>query len=218
MTDRVVVVGDGGHARVILDILEGDSRVAIAGFTSRAGEQSGDLLGYPNLGPDEILPEIFLQGCSRAFVALGDNTRRKAVSDHLKKLGYVLVNAVSRRAVVSRHASLGSGIAVMPGAIVNAGSTVADGSILNTNSSIDHDCKIGEFAHVGPGSVLAGCVVVSSGVLLGAGCRLLPGVRVGQGTIVGAGAVVVRDLPERVVAVGVPARVIRQALPELGHD
>jgi UDP-perosamine 4-acetyltransferase len=210
LKDKVVIVGDGGHAKVILDILESSGLVEIVGFTGMETPPSNTLLGYPFLGCDTLLPQLFESGVHHAFVALGDNGRRQRRSRSILEQGFTLINAISTAAVISRHACVGAGVAVMPGAIVNAGTHIGDGAIVNTNASIDHDCDIGNFAHVGPGAVLAGSVSVGDEAMLGAGCRLIPGIKVGRGAVVGAGAVVIRDLPDYAVAVGVPATLIKK--------
>ncbi|MEZ5399833.1 MAG: acetyltransferase [Bryobacteraceae bacterium] len=209
----VVLVGGGGHARVIADIIEAAGECRIEGFTSGEGPGAAPLLGYPCLGGDDVLPELLARGVRHAFVAVGDNGRRRACAEMLAGMGFALVNAVSPHAVISRHASLGSGVAVMPGAVVNAGTRIGDGAIVNTNASVDHDCEIGAFAHVCPGSALAGTVRIGEDALLGTGCRIIPGVSVGPGSQVGAGSVVTRDIPGHTVAIGVPARAIKHYKP-----
>ena len=206
----MVLVGGGPHAKVIVDILESSGALAILGFTDRERPEDKEVLcGYPYLGSDDVLAELFAAGVRHAFVAIGDNGRRKLCLDAVKACGFELVNAISPHAVVSKRARLGRSVAVMPGAIVNTGSRIEDGAIINTNAGVDHDCVIGECAHVGPGSAIAGSVRIGARVFLGTGCRVIPGITIGSDTIVGAGAVVVRDLPERVVAYGVPAAVKR---------
>jgi UDP-perosamine 4-acetyltransferase len=159
------------------------------------------VLGLTVLGSDDILPELFRSGVQHAFVALGDNRARLSVSQRLAHSGFRLVNAVSRRAVVSRHARLGTGVAIMPGAVINADAVLEDGAIVNTGASIDHDCRIGRYAHIAPGSSLAGNVTIGEGVLLGAGSSVIPGRSVGPWSIIGAG---------EITAVGVPARVVKR--------
>lgn len=95
----------------------------------------------------------------------------------------------------------------MAGVVINAGTAIGDGAVINTGATVDHDCKIGAYCHVAPGVNLAGCVTLEEGVFLGIGSRVIPGIQIGEWTTVAAGAVVVRDLPSRVVAMGIPARV-----------
>ena len=209
MKTRVVLVGGGPHAKVIVDILE-SSDAEIVGFTDKVRPADREsLCGYAYLGPDDVLPELFASGVRQAFVAIGDNGRRKLCLDAVRACGFELVNAISPHAVVSKRATLGESVAIMPGAIVNIHSRIEDGAIINTNAAVDHDCVIGECAHVGPGSAIAGSVRIGPRVFLGIGCRVIPGIKIGSDTVVGAGSVVVRDLPERVVAYGVPAAVRR---------
>lgn len=204
MRERAVVLGGGGHAKVVLDILGDADEIEVTGFTSAGGEPA-TLCGYRCLGTDAILDELLRSGVRCAFVAVGENRRRDACLRSVKEKGFQLINAISRRAIVSKHASLGEGVALMPGAIVNAGARLEDGVILNTNASVDHDCLVGRCAHIGPGTSIAGCVRVGAGALLGAGSAVVPGAVIGDWATIGAGAVVTADIPPGVVAVGVPA-------------
>lgn len=203
MKERVVVIGGGGHAKVLVDIIEQSLDIEIVGFVSIGEHET--LYGYPRLGNDDVLPAKFDSGVRSALLAIGDNRRRKVVIDMLRKIGFRLINAISPAAVVSKYVRTEAGIVVLPGAVVNAGSHLEDGVIVNTNASIDHDCSVGECVHVAPGANVAGCVRLEEGVFLGAGSCVIPGVTIGSWTIVGAGAAVVSDLPASVVAVGVPA-------------
>jgi UDP-perosamine 4-acetyltransferase len=194
---------------VIIDILQENNEFALAGCTSPGAGQP-DVLGLTVLGSDDMLPELFRSGVRHAFVALGDNRARLSLSERLVNIGFGLINAVSRRATVSRHAQLGTGVAIMAGAVVNVDTVVENGAIINTGATVDHDCRIGRFAHIAPGSSLAGNVTIGEGAFLGAGANVIPGCSVGAWSIIGAGAAVIGDLPGSVMAVGVPARVIRR--------
>ena len=207
MKEPVVILGGGGHARVVVDILEQNDEIEIAGFTDESARQlPGD---YAYLGDDSILEDLWDSGIHSAFVAIGDNERRRNCAALLHRMGFRLVNAISRHAIVSPRALLDRGIAIMPGAVINAGAWIGPGVIVNTRASVDHDCIIGDFAHVGPGVTLAGSVNVGRGAFLGTGSCAIPGIRIGCWTTIGAGAVVVRDLPDGVIAKGVPAIAVR---------
>ena len=209
MIERVVILGGGGHAKVVADILEEMAELEIEGYFAPQPRPDG-LYGYRWLGPDASLEESPAAGVRSAFVAIGDNRRRMDCLEFLKRRGFRLINAVSPRAVISRHAKLGQGVAVMPGAVINAGTQVGDGAIVNTNASVDHDCVIGACAHIAPGVALAGCVSVGEGAFLGVGSSVIPGITIGPWTTVGAGGVVVADLPGSVLALGVPATIRRR--------
>jgi UDP-perosamine 4-acetyltransferase len=205
---QVVIVGAGGHAKVIIDILEQRDELRIAGCTSAARETE-DVLGYPVLGTDDCLPALFSSGVRSAIVAIGDNRVRMDRLCHLRDAGFELVSAISPDAIVSPRAMLGRGVSVMPGAVINVAAGLEDGVIANTGSTIDHDCAIGQCAHIAPGANLGGGVRVGAGSLIGIGSRVIPGVTIGPWATVAAGAVVIRDLDANVTAMGVPARVTR---------
>jgi UDP-perosamine 4-acetyltransferase len=212
MKKRAVILGGGGHAKVVIDILGHADDVELVGFTSKDG-RGETLCGCPCIGTDVVLNELFLSGVRWAFVAIGENDKRKACLNSLKERGFDLINAISKAAAISRYARLGLGIAAMPGAVINAGARLEDGVIVNTNACVDHDCIIGSCAHIGPGTSVTGCVRVGEGSFLGAGSSVIPGVSIGCWTVIGAGAAVVNDLPDHVVAVGVPATVRESRAP-----
>ena len=200
MKPRVVLVGGGGHARVILDILTANQEYEIAGFTSlEMDEKTSTMFQCSWLGTD-----VASEKTTHVFVAIGNNHRRRASTQQLKD--FTLINAISRHAILSRHATLGLGIAIMPGAIVNAGTQVGDGAIINTNASVDHDCLIGAFSHIAPGVAIAGSVRIGEEVLIGTGARIIPGVTIGNRAIIAAGAVVIHDVAPNVTVAGVAAK------------
>ncbi|GAC43770.1 acetyltransferase [Paenibacillus popilliae] len=206
-SQRTIMIGAGGHAKVIIDILRDAPTVDLVGCTSMAG--SGCVTGVPVLGDDSILPELYAQGIHQAFVAIGDNRIRRKMARTAADIGYTLINAISRYAYISPSASLGSGIAIMPGAVINAEACIQDYVIVNTGASVDHESVIGEACHVAPGSHVSGNVRVGEGSFLGTGTQVIDGMAVGAWSVLGAGAVVVRDIPDQCLAVGVPARVIK---------
>jgi len=208
LNEPVVLVGGGGHAKVLVDAIEEAAKLEVVGFITINEHET--LYKYPRLGNDDVLPSVFASGVRSAVLAIGDNTRRKRSIDILRRCGFRMASVISPAAVVSRYATLGDGVAILPGAVVNCDSRLGDGVVVNTNASVDHDCILGTCVHVGPGVSLAGAVRVEEGVLLGAGSSVIPGVTIGPWTVVGAGAAVISDLPANVVAVGVPALVLRE--------
>lgn len=200
---RLVILGSGGHAKVITEIFEESASFEIAGFTSLSPSET--LFDYPRLGSDDQLSQLLAHGITHAFPAIGSNRIRHRMLTHLRTLGFSLPNAISRHATLSPRTQLGTAIAIMPGAIVNVDSTIEDGAILNTGSSIDHDNHIGACAHVAPGCHLAGNVTVGEGAFIAAGSVAIPGVTIGPWATVGAGGVVIRDITAGVTVVGVPA-------------
>jgi UDP-perosamine 4-acetyltransferase len=209
MKPEVVIVGSGGHAKVIIDLIRGNREYEIVGCTGVVPGQN-NVLGVPVLGDDTVLNELFARGIRKAFVALGDNRLRCDAAARVVGMGFELIDVISAFSCVSPNATLGPGVAVMPGAVINAGAAIGAGAIVNTAASVDHDCVIGDFSHLAPGSHLAGTVTVGNGAFLGVGSTVIARVVVGEWTIVGAGAVVIRDVPAHATVVGVPARVVKQ--------
>ena len=196
-----VMIGGGGHAMSCLDAADGGD-VRFVGYVSTAPDPR---LPLDHLGGDDALPEL-QQRVGLAFVAVGDNRRRSALSAAVARLGFELATLVAGTARVSPHASVGPGAAVLHHAFVGPRSRVAAGAIVNTAASADHDCTIGEFAHIAPGTHLAGGVDIGAGAFAGVGVSVIPDVHIGAWSVVGAGAVVTDQVPPETTVMGVPAR------------
>ncbi|WP_454717378.1 acetyltransferase [Caulobacter segnis] len=205
MSTGVVIIGGGGHAKVVIESLRASGHTVAA--IVDADPTPREVLGVPVVGDDLKLPALKEQGLSQLFVAIGDNRLREKLGRKAQGLGFVLVNAIHPSAVISPSAKLGQGVAVMAGVAINADTDVGDLAIINTGAVVDHDGRLGMACHLGPASALAGGVTVGDRAFLGVGARVIPGVTIGADTTVGAGGVVVRDLPDAVLAIGVPAKV-----------
>lgn len=208
---KVVIIGAGGHAKVLADIIRLDPTVELAGFTDPdPGKHGTDILGYPVLGGDEVVESLRADGPLGVILGVGDLELRRKLLSRLETLGLMWVNAVHPDATISESVHMGAGVAVMGGAVINCLTSIGDHAIINTNASIDHDCRIGTNVHVAPGAAIGGTCTVGESTMIGIGSRLVPRVSVGAGAVVGAGAAVVGDIPDSSLAVGVPARVTRK--------
>jgi len=205
---RVIIVGAGGHGRVVADIVcamaEHVPGLSVAGFVDDDPMAWGATrLGLPVLGPVDQLTHL---PHDAAIVAIGDNPTRADVCSKLLAAGETLFTAVHPRATVGRDVHIGAGVMVCAGAVINVSAEVETAAIVNTGAMVEHDCRLGAYTHVAPGTRLGGGVAVGEGTLLGIGSIVLPGRRIADWAIVGAGAVVVHDVTAHSTVVGVPAR------------
>ena len=201
-----MVVGCGGHAKSVIDVLKLSNSYELAGYVKPFSEYICELPTVLCLGTYDDLNSILTHGILNFIVAIGDNRLRRDIFNEIMNIGLSPINAISPNAYVSDSVDLGKGILVMHGAVINPGSTVNDNCIINTNATIDHDCCIGSHSHICPGSVLSGSVTVNEGALLGTGCNIMPNVSIGQWAVCGAGCTVTRDVEQYVTVVGIPAR------------
>jgi sugar O-acyltransferase (sialic acid O-acetyltransferase NeuD family) len=204
-TERLCIVGAGGHARVVADAALAAGIVApdMLWFADDRPELHGrSLLGAPVIGGVSAIKHGM-----RFHVAIGSGETRFRLQAQLVALGAVPVTVIHPRAVVSVHASVGAGSFVAAGAIVGPQVVLGDGVIVNHNAVIDHDCQVSSWTHIAPQAALGGSVQIGELTIVGAGSTVLPGKRLGARLVVGAGSVVVRNAPEGVVIMGVPARI-----------
>lgn len=208
MACPLIILGAGGHAKVVAEIAQ-SAGFYVVGFLDDYLNEA-PLPGYKVLGATALAKDLLAEDPSlQMVIAVGDNNARKQLATAMDAWADRFVTLVHPSAVVSPYAMIGLGTVVMPHATINAGARIGNHAILNTACSVDHDCFIGAFAHISPGVHLAGAVRVEEGAHLGVGVAVIPKVTIGAWSIVGAGASVIKDIPPRVVAVGVPARVIR---------
>ena len=208
MSSEIVILGAGGHAKVVHECILAEGRAKPIAFTDTSGQLGLTMFGLP------IVAEGFLhteEGRRALFIiGFGGNLMaRKAAFEFLTGSGRSAHTVIHPSAILSSSVSIGEGTVVFPRVIVNPDTKIGLNVILNSGCIVEHDCVVGDHTHIAPGAILTGGVAIGECTLVGAGSVVLPGCRVGSNSIVGSGAVVTRDIGDGVVAVGNPARVIR---------
>ncbi len=196
MTKPVVILGGGGHARVVIDALRRAGHV-IAGVIDPKPEVAENLpAGVKWLGRD------LSQAKARDLqVAIGvgslearaDNARIKLFGE-AKVGGFEILSVRHPSAIVAADVALGEGAQIMAGAILQPGVRTGINCIVNTGASLDHDCRLGDHVHVAPGVVLSGTVEIGTGVHLGTGAIVIQNIKIGDWAMIAAGAIVTQDV------------------------
>lgn len=212
MQPKLLVWGTSGHARVVVDIILQGNHYEIFGFLDDgcSGQQGESFLGAPILGGQEQLDTLVAKSVEHIILGVGDSHARLSLSRLACEKGFILATAIHPSAVIASDVEIASGTVIAAGAVINPATRIGRNVIVNTSSSVDHDCVIEEGAHICPGVHLAGNVMVGRSTWVGIGSTVINRVRIGAGSMIGAGSVVICDIPDGVVAFGVPAKVIRK--------
>ena len=209
----VLIIGAGGHGKVVLDILRAEGRFRPVAFLDADTTLSGSQVhGLPVLGQVNLLPKL-RQKAQGAIVAIGDNRARAGHVEMLRQQGWEVANAVHPSAVISPTARLGVNVVIAAGAVVGPDAEIGDGVIINTSAVVDHECQIAASVHICPAAALGGRVRIGEQAFIGLGSRIIQCLTIGCQSIVGAGAVVLEDVPDYATVVGVPARVVKVGRP-----
>jgi sugar O-acyltransferase (sialic acid O-acetyltransferase NeuD family) len=158
-------------------------------------------------GEDWLRREISRGEVVKVALGIGENSIRQNLAERLKSLSVEIVTAIHPFAALSRSAIIGQGTAVMAGAVINPDAEIGCGVILNSGVVVEHDVVIGDYAHVSPNASMGGASRLGALSHLGLGAVVLPGIAIGSRSTIGAGAVVTREMPDDVIAIGVPARI-----------
>lgn len=203
MTNRLVVVGAGGHGRELIAL----ARAAgweVAGVVSADPPAPGVLerLGVAWLGEPEVLEGLELP----VALGIGYPEVRRRVAGELDSRGLAAVTLVHPAAVVGPDVELGDGAVVQSGAQLTTNLRVGRHTHVGVGAVVSHDGRLGDYVTLAPRVALSGDVTLGDGVFCGVGSVIVPGCTVGPGSTIAAGAVVVGDVPAGVTAKGVPAR------------
>lgn len=212
---RVIILGAGGHARVIVDCLQQMRGVWIYGILERDQSQWGKTVWeVPILGGDELLSGMKKKKIGYFVVGvggIGDNRPRRKLFEIGQANGLKPLIVKHPSSVCSKWACVGSGCQLLAKSVVNPGAELGVNVIVNTGAIVEHDCKIELHVHISPGAVLCGGVHVGMGAHIGAGATIRQGIHIGERAVVGMGAVVVKNVLAGSVVAGVPAHIMRAA-------
>lgn len=205
----IVIFGAGGHAKVVADTAEASGTWRVVAFLGVKPTNSAMILGRPVWPEADVLEGG--RGPNACLVAIGDNFLRHEVVGRIRTARPDLTFAIAIHpfATLSRYATVGEGSALLGGAVVNPDASVGRHVSLYTNAVVEHDNVIEDYVTLAPGATLGGSVRIGQRSFVGLGAVVSHGCRVGSDVIIGAQASVLCDLPDLVVAVGNPARVLR---------
>jgi sugar O-acyltransferase, sialic acid O-acetyltransferase NeuD family len=210
MKKSIIVLGAGGYAGVLLDILVRQS-YHIFGVTSLDPDNTSkyNLFGVPVLGKDDKVLNYGINSiCLVNGVGMmpGKNTRCRLYKK-FRDFGYTFTRVIHSSAILAANAKLAEGVQVMAGAVIQTGVMIGENTIINTRVAVDHDSNIGKHVHLAPGTTISGDVAIGEGTFVGAGSTIIQGIQISGHCVIAAGSVVTRDVPEGATVMGVPARI-----------
>lgn len=208
---KIILIGGGGHCKVVISILKKLDNFEIIGIVDNYKSDSF-ISGIKIIGTDDDLKDIYKSSIHNALITVGsikDNTKRYKLFNMAREIGYNFPVIISPEAVVDNDVKIDEGTVVMPGCIINIDSFIGKNCIINTGSIIEHDCKIGNHCHIAPGVHVSGSVEVGELSFIGIGTTIIQGIIIGKNVTIGAGSVVIKDIPDNVIAVGTPAKIIK---------
>jgi UDP-perosamine 4-acetyltransferase len=204
----VILLGAGGHARVLLDVARLCGRSVLTALDDDPALHGQSVDGVEVAGGIDTLSQ-YDPGAYQLVNAIGSAglpKTRQMIHERGVAAGFSYASLIHSAAVIAEPAVIAAGAQVLAGAIVGPGAVLGEGAILNTKASIDHDTVVEPNTHIGPGATVCGGVTIGSGCHIGCGATLIQGVRIGSGALVAAGAVVTCDVEPGATVAGVPAR------------
>ena len=199
MSDEVIIVGAGGHGKVLADIVL-QCGGTVRGFLDD-DVQKTHCMEFPILGTVDRWPEY--AGQARFLLAIGSNAVRETLAQAMQVVWYT---AIHPSASIARQASIGEGTGVMAGAVINPCAQIGRHCIVNSAVVIEHDNNLEDYVHVSPHATLCGTVAVGRRTHIGAGATIKNNVSICADVTVGAGALVLHDIETPGTYVGVPVR------------
>jgi sugar O-acyltransferase (sialic acid O-acetyltransferase NeuD family) len=192
------VYGASGHGKVVCEIAQ-----SLGLHVEVFVDENHDLQVVCNIPVVAEIPNNLNMG----LLGIGNNQIRKNLAIKYSTKEYAIL--LHPKANIAPSAYLRSGTVVMAGATINSSVQIGAHVIVNTNASVDHDCILEDFVHVSPNVALSGGVSVGEGTHIGIGACVIPGIKIGRWAIIGAGAVIIKDVPDGVIVVGNPGRIIK---------
>ena len=205
----LILVGGGGHCKSVIDVAE-SAGYTILGILDMPEMVGASVLGYPVLGTDDDIPNYVDK--AEFIITVGhikNNTVRKKIAMRIENAGGKLTTIVASDAYVSRYATLGEGTVIMHKAFVNADAKVGQNCIINTMANIEHDAVIGDFCHISTGVMVNGGANIGNDTFVGSQSIVNQGVKIKMGGVISSLSVVNKDITEKGLYAGSPAKLIK---------
>ena len=208
MAKPVIIIGAGGHAKVLVDLVLASGSEIIGLTDVDASRHGTELLGCLVLGTDDIIADHDIDKIE-LVVGVGStapSNLRRNVYERYAMQGYTFQRCIHPSAIIGGEVEIKDGAQIMAGTVIQPGTQIGKNTIVNTRASIDHDCKIGDQVHVAPGVTLGGTVTIGDGAHIGTGSCIIENINIGKDAMIAAGACVVKDVLDGLRMAGVPAQ------------
>lgn len=210
---NLVLIGAGNQANCVIDVIEKENKYKIVGIIDSINEVGSEKFGYTIIGRQENLIELVKQyNIDGGIISIGDNWSRFYVYNKIIEQipNFEFINAIHPSVSIGRGVKLGKGIVAMPGCVFMPNTVIGDFTVFLTGAQIEHDCVVDDFASVSAGSVTGGFVKIGKFSAITLGVTIMDRIEIGINTVVGSGSLVVKSLPDNVLAYGNPAKIIRE--------
>jgi sugar O-acyltransferase (sialic acid O-acetyltransferase NeuD family) len=212
---RILLFGGGNQVHYTIDIIEKENKYEVIGIIDSVHEIGADRYGYKVLGrQDNLINIVDEYKIDAGLITIGDNWSRSIVYNAIinQMPSFEFINAIHPSVIIGKNVELGFGIVMMAGVIVNPLSKIGNFTFFATGCQIEHDCIIQDYASVSAGSIMGGYVNIGKYSAITLGVTILDRLNIGENSVIGSGSLVLKDIPDNVLAYGNPINKVRARL------
>jgi sugar O-acyltransferase (sialic acid O-acetyltransferase NeuD family) len=212
---RILLFGGGNQVHYTIDIIEKENKYEVVGIIDSVHPIGTDRYGYKVLGrQDNLINIVDEHKIDAGLITIGDNwSRYKVYNSIIEQMpSFEFVNAIHPSVIIGKNVELGFGVVMMAGVIVNPLAKIGNFTFFATGCQIEHDCIIEDYASVSAGSIMGGYVTVGKFSAITLGVTILDRLKIGENSVIGSGSLVLKDIPNNVLAHGNPINKVRARL------